>query len=227
MREIARETGHRSAEATSLTNLGGMLLDLGRDGEALPALQAALAIHREIGSRAHEGMVLGNIGILHQQQGRADAAREHFESALAIAREVGDPRHELYLLGSLGELLLEQGRFAEAATCYADALKRRTAPTTSTRAACSPEWASCTGCRTARTRPRRRWPGGEAFLRNHADQIELLKLLCTRGQVELARGRRDAALAALAEAEAGAAAMGASPTSVLAREIEALRRAIG
>ena len=123
--EVARETGHRSAEATSLTNLGGMLLDLGRDGEALPALQAALAIHREIGNRSHEGMVLGNLGILHQQQGRADAARAHYEAALAIAREVEDPRHELYLLGSLGELLLEQGNFAEAAACYADALRRK------------------------------------------------------------------------------------------------------
>ena len=156
-REIARETGHRSAEATSLTNLGGMLLDLGRDDEALPALQAALAIHREIGSRAHEGMVLGNLGILHQQQGRADDAREHFEAALAIAREVEDPRHELYVLGSLGELLLEQGKLAEAAACYRRRPRSaRPAPTTSTRAACSPGWASCTGCRAAWTRPSRR-----------------------------------------------------------------------
>jgi predicted ATPase/class 3 adenylate cyclase len=227
MCEIARETGHRSGEATSLTNLGGMLLDLGRDGEALPALQEALSIHREIGNRSHEGMVLGNLGILHRQQGRADDARAHFEAALAIAREVEDPRHELYLLGSLGELLLEQQKFEEAAACFADALGRKAGADDINSGRLLAGMGKLHWRQDRLDEAEQALARGEAFLRNHVDQIELLKLLCTRGQVELARGRRDVALAALAEAEVGAAAMGASPTSILAREIEALRRAIG
>jgi hypothetical protein len=67
---------------------------------------------------------------------------------------------------------------------------------------------------------------GEALLRECGDLIELLRLLCTRGHVELARDRRDAARSILAAAADGATSMGAAPDSVVAQEIEALRRAL-
>jgi len=67
---------------------------------------------------------------------------------------------------------------------------------------------------------------GEALLRECGDLIELLRLLCTRGHVELARDRRDAARSILAAAADGATSMGAAPDSVVVQEIEALRRAL-
>lgn len=226
--DTAQEMGKRSEEATSLGNIGAALLDLGRNAEALPALQAALAIHRAFGSRSNEGIVLGNIGILHEQQGDAGHAREHYESALLIAREVENRRHELYLLGSLGELHLQQRHFDAAAACYADGLQRATGA--SYRVTAGRLLAGLGKLHWLQNRlddAEQALTEGEALLRECGELVELPQLLCTRGHVELARGRREAALSALAGAESDAAAMGAGPGSVVARDIHALRHAIG
>jgi len=59
------------------------------------------------------------------------------------------------------------------------------------------------------------------------DQPLLADLLCIRGRVELARGDRLAARAALAEAERIAAATNADAGSGLGRRLERLRQELG
>ena len=64
---------------------------------------------------------------------------------------------------------------------------------------------------------------GEAVLRDIGDALGLAKLLCVRGAVEAQHGAHDAARAALDEAVAIAATLGAQAQSELGQSIEALR----
>ena len=66
---------------------------------------------------------------------------------------------------------------------------------------------------------------GESVLRDFGDRLELAKLLCRPGRLDIADGDHDAARAAMAEAEATASALGARPESSLGHEIDKLRRA--
>ena len=67
---------------------------------------------------------------------------------------------------------------------------------------------------------------GEALLRELSDREVLAPLLCIRGRAEAAAGERARAGATLAEAEAMATAMGATPDTELGRELAALRAAL-
>ncbi len=225
--DVARESGNRIQEATALGNIGAVFVDQGRLDEGLAQHQAALAIHRRVGSRYSEGIALGNIGKVHELQGRAGEAGDHYETALAIAREAGNRRHELYLLGSLGALHAAQGRFDAAADCYRSALA----------AARGAGYGVSTG-RLLSGLARLQWMQGqlgdaertlregEALLREAGDHLDMPRLLCIRGQVDLALGRREAAEAALAEAQADADALRIQPTAQLRQEIDALRQAL-
>jgi len=86
---IAREIGHRPAEAYALFQLGTCLGSQGEYGRALATVQQSLDIaeeieHRQWQTAAH--FVFGGMysGLLAYAQ-----AREHFEQALALAHEVG------------------------------------------------------------------------------------------------------------------------------------------
>jgi DNA-binding CsgD family transcriptional regulator len=86
---IAREIGHRSAEAYALFQLGLCLGSQGEYGHAFEAVRHSLDIaeeieHRQWQTAAHT--VLGGMysGLLAYPQ-----AREHCEQALALAREIG------------------------------------------------------------------------------------------------------------------------------------------
>ena len=67
---------------------------------------------------------------------------------------------------------------------------------------------------------------GEALLRELSDREVLAPLLCIRGRAEVAVGERARAGATLAEAEAMATAMGATPDTELGRGLAALRAAL-
>ena len=64
------------------------------------------------------------------------------------------------------------------------------------------------------------------MLREAGDRPELAKLLCLRGQAELAGEEPGLARAELAEAEAMAAEMGVGADSELGRLVSALREAL-
>ena len=66
---------------------------------------------------------------------------------------------------------------------------------------------------------------GEAILREAEDRPLLVRVLCTRGLVDLAHGEQTAAAAALAEVEALAAAMHTGAASDIGRRLTRLRNA--
>ena len=67
---------------------------------------------------------------------------------------------------------------------------------------------------------------GEALARELSEREVLAPLLCIRGRAEVAAGERAGAAATLAEAEAMATAMGATPDTELGRELARLRAAL-
>ncbi len=225
--EVRREVGDRVSEATSLGNTGNVLIDLGRLDEGEQHQREALAIHREVGNRAFEAVVLGNLAGIRLQQRRADEARADLETALAIAGEVGSRRHEAYLLGSLGDLHRGQGRVELALDCCGQALTRSQA----LRDRRTQGWVHGVlgKLHLAQGRfddARETLRQGEALLRGVGEQVELAKLLCTRGQLEQALGERDTALATLAETIAAERALGAGPQSEVGQAVAELRKVL-
>ena len=67
---------------------------------------------------------------------------------------------------------------------------------------------------------------GERILREQGAKLELAKLLCTRGKLDLQTGVPNAARAALEEAASLAEAVGAGPESALGMAVTELREAL-
>lgn len=224
---IQREVGNRRLEAIVLGNLGAVCTQQGRAPEAHGYLQAALTIAREIGNRRHEGFLLLGLGILLHEQGCLPQAREHYDAALAVAREVEDRRSEAITLSRLGLLLVDLGQREEARAHYDFALVqarqgryRRL------------EGVILGGIGDLLARDGKVQEGlvslrsGEEILREVRDREELGKLLCIRGKWQATAHDREAARAAMTEAEAIAAALQATPTSEVSRGIAHLRDAL-
>jgi len=224
---IHREVGSRRLEAIALGNLGSLHNEQGRKDEAREHFAAALAIAREVGNRRHQGFLHLCLGTLHQDQGRSDEAGADYSAALAVAREVGDRLGEGMALSRLGVLHVEGERLNEAGLAYEQvlALARE-------RGYRRLEGLALAGLADLQLRQGRVGEAtemlrlGEALLRELSDREVLAPLLCIRGRVEVAVGERARAAATLAEAEAMATALGATPDTDLGRGLAALRAAL-
>jgi CHAT domain-containing protein len=79
--------------AYTLTNIGRILGDLGRNEEGLSKLQAALPLRKKVGDREGEAITLYTIGLLKSRLGHYRQAHDQLSMARAIAddlrREVG------------------------------------------------------------------------------------------------------------------------------------------
>ncbi|HEY0755982.1 MAG TPA: AAA family ATPase [Ktedonobacteraceae bacterium] len=86
---IAREIGHRSAEAYALFQLALCLGSQGEYGRAMPLVQQSLAIAEEIEHRQWQTAAHTVLGGLYGSLLANLQAREQFEQALALAQEIG------------------------------------------------------------------------------------------------------------------------------------------
>jgi predicted ATPase/class 3 adenylate cyclase len=224
---IDREVGNRRGEGRVLGNLGILERRQGRMDEARAHYDAALMLARDVGDRRFEGNVLGNLGNLHAAHGRRNEAQACQEEALVIVREVGNRRNEAYILTSLGHSHVAQGRRDEGRACLerAHAIARdvgeRLLEGNSLR--CLGDLDAVDG-RTDDARAR--FLQGESLLRGVGDRGELAQLLCARARCEGRAGARDAAGAALAEAQSIAEALSAGPDSELGQELARTRAAL-
>jgi DNA-binding CsgD family transcriptional regulator/tetratricopeptide (TPR) repeat protein len=87
--KIAREIGHRSAEAYALFQLGLCLGSQGEYGRALKMTQQSLDVADEIEHRQWQAAAHAMLGGVYSGLLALPQAREHFEQALALAQEVG------------------------------------------------------------------------------------------------------------------------------------------
>ncbi len=80
-RKFRGSDGHRSGEAVTLNNIGGVYDNIGKPTEALDYLNQALPIRREVGHRSGEATTLNNIGVVYRNIGKPTEAINALEAA--------------------------------------------------------------------------------------------------------------------------------------------------
>ena len=120
-RRAAQRLHDRRAEAVVLRNLGGTLVQVRRQDEAVTALRDALAIYRDLGDLDGEGTTLTNLGSALTYAGQFAESGTVLRDAIDIHRRRGNRFSEAVALTSLGALLDMTGQIEEAITTFKDA----------------------------------------------------------------------------------------------------------
>ena len=221
---LAQEAGDRQREGNVLSNLGNEYAQMGIMDKARLHDEAALAVAREVGNRRLEGNTLCNLGLLHQVQGRFGEALDQLAAGLVVARDIGNAYLECLVLCNLGMTCESLARFDEARDHFDAALAiARALGDRRSEGQCL----SYLGLLHARQanfdEARRCLDSSEALLRAVSDRTSLGILLCARAETEHLAGPLDHAKAALAEANAIAAEVGAGPESELGLALARVR----
>ena len=209
--KIAREIGHRSAEAYALLQLGLCLGSQGEYGRACEAARQSLHIaeeieHRQWQTAAHT--ILGGVysGLLALPQ-----AREHFEQALALSREIGSLFWTRIVTGYLAPVAILLNDLAQAETVLHIALSSDTsAQTMAQRMA----WCASVELALAQRHPARALEMIDQLIASAASTPEWqssLRVLKLRGEALAALQRPDEAEVAFKRAQEIARTQGARP----------------
>lgn len=122
----AAAVGNAYAEASSLNDLGHVLLLMGQDSRAEPYLEAALRLVDEHGIGIGRVTVMLNMARRHLHAGRVEQAVTMARETLASARALEEPERCGAALHRLADALLEQGGHqGEAIELYREALAVR------------------------------------------------------------------------------------------------------
>jgi tetratricopeptide (TPR) repeat protein len=89
--EIARDIGDEGA-ASSLGELGKLLMDAGQYAEAVDAFNEVLEITTRLGDPVKTGITIEHLGIIHERQGQYRAALEKYRQALGLLERYGSPQ---------------------------------------------------------------------------------------------------------------------------------------
>jgi predicted ATPase/tetratricopeptide (TPR) repeat protein/GNAT superfamily N-acetyltransferase len=116
--ELARSDGNRRMEMVLRLNLGLNAGRLGDDAQELEQYEAVIAIAREFGDRRLLGIALSNLATTRFKIGAHEEALRLRLRALAEVREIGDRRSESEVLGQLGDIHLHLGALMEAQVCF-------------------------------------------------------------------------------------------------------------
>ncbi len=119
---LARQTGDRKLEATTLTGIGLVYNSTGQPQRALEFYQQALPITREVNDRSMEAATLNNIGLVYGGTGQFQRALEFYQQALTIKREVNDRSGEATTLTNLGGVYDRIGQPQRALEFFQQAL---------------------------------------------------------------------------------------------------------
>lgn len=95
-----------------------VLINMGRDKEAQPLLERALAIFRERKIAPFQVVTLVHLGNVELGLGNVEQARAYHEEALAQARRINEQWLISFALNNLGEVARTQGHFALARKYY-------------------------------------------------------------------------------------------------------------
>ena len=192
----ARELGIREEEAAALHGLGNVAQRSGKPEEAEEWLRQALTVFTEIGSKRGQVVSLVGLGGLARDAGRDAEADDLTQRGLALARELGDRPSEAHALADLalaaarrGDQEAAQRQLAAAAAIVDAAGDRNTGWVVILRRA---EVLLLSGAADAAATEL----GKALVVRREGEGLRLL------ARVEKARGRTEAALAALLEAKA-------------------------
>jgi serine/threonine protein kinase/tetratricopeptide (TPR) repeat protein len=91
--------------------------------EAIPYVEAALALACTLGERSREAALRNTLGILEWESGRYPQALRHYEQALALVRELGNRPGEGLALNSIAVTLARLSRHDEARTVLEESIR--------------------------------------------------------------------------------------------------------
>lgn len=120
--ELARQTGNRNKEASGLSALGLVTLELDGHAVAQKYQEQALDLAREVKDRYLEAKALNNLALSLVAQGDYPLAREYFQQALGIFHEQGNQTGKGLAYANLGWLSSILGDYAAAMDHYEHAL---------------------------------------------------------------------------------------------------------
>ena len=114
---------------TSINDMGRLLHDQGKLGEAEPYLREALDKRRRVLGEEHPFTLvsINNLGFLLQDQGKLDEAERYLREAMDKSRRVNgkDNPDTLMAANNLGLLLADEGKLTEAERYLREALEAR------------------------------------------------------------------------------------------------------
>ncbi|MEG5036341.1 tetratricopeptide repeat protein [Microcoleus sp. AT3-D2] len=114
--------GDRTAEATTLNNIGLAYKDLGEKQKAKEYFNQALPLFRAMGDRAKEATTLTNIGLVYSDLGEKQTALDYYKQALDLRQKAGDRRGEALTLNNTGTTYSELGKQQKAEEYFNQAL---------------------------------------------------------------------------------------------------------
>jgi tetratricopeptide (TPR) repeat protein len=165
---------------------------------------------------------------VHQMRGELNEAQTDLMSALVAARDLGQAHLECMVLCNLGIVLERRAQPETARQHYESALAVARASADSDAEGQLLGYLGALHARAARLHEALRClDEGEALLRAASDRVSLGVLLCGRAEALYLAREHVAARAALAEAAAIAAEIGAGPNSEIGQALEPVRRLLG
>lgn len=123
--KAARAISDQLAELDLMSRLGTNLIILGREAEAAPLLEQALALARKQDNQRLEVANLLQLTTARQYLGQVDLAQQLFQEALQKARDYNQRFYEDFILHHQGRCFVEQGKKAAARACFEQALQSK------------------------------------------------------------------------------------------------------
>jgi tetratricopeptide (TPR) repeat protein len=120
--EIVRRIVDKHAEATVLTNLGGVYADMKQMEEAIKVSDQALSIYREIGDGDGEANALSNLAVVYYNLQQTDKSIELSEQALRLYEKIGNKGGKANVLNNLGNSYFDLGETHKAINYWEQAL---------------------------------------------------------------------------------------------------------
>ena len=123
--QVRRRLGVPLGLARALGTMAGLLLDRGREAEAMARLGEALAVYRSLGQALEDPLEIAELGQLYQQAGCHAQAREVFREALGADSGPAQFVLRASVLQSLSRSHEALGDLREAMHCQFEALANR------------------------------------------------------------------------------------------------------
>jgi tetratricopeptide (TPR) repeat protein len=112
--EVARLVGDMEMLAQARASAGGALINMGRDDEALPALEEAYRLAEASGALGALNFAAALLSVLHEERGDFGAARPYVARALAVGEQLENAVMRMQAEIRLGALAFFSGDWTQA-----------------------------------------------------------------------------------------------------------------
>jgi CHAT domain-containing protein/Flp pilus assembly protein TadD len=114
--------GHKSQQASTLSNIGTVYSDLGDKQQALKFYNQSLPLSIEVGHKSQQASTLSNIGTVYSDLGDKQQALKFYNQSLPLSIEVGDKSGQAITLNNIGGVYSSLGDKQQALKFYDQSL---------------------------------------------------------------------------------------------------------